>query len=240
MVVEERASHASPVREGASASALTPSLPSTLHSPPQPALHQRVERRLACGLRLIVEPGGAVPVAAVQLWVHTGASLERPEQSGAAHLLEHLVFKGAGDQTGAALTEQIEALGGDLNAWTSLDQTSYTATVPVPALGAALRAVSELAYRPWLRGDDLQRERGVVLEELRGASDDPSSLLGDALRARLWGAHPYGRPVLGFAPTVKASQLPPALPGSVPHPFAEKPPRTSPSCRQSDGRVRRA
>jgi zinc protease len=195
MVVEERASHASPVREGASVPALISSL------------HQRVERRLPCGLRLIVEPGGAVPVAAVQLWVHTGASLERPEQSGAAHLLEHLVFKGAGDQTGAALTEQIEALGGDLNAWTSLDQTSYTATVPVPALGAALRAVSELAYRPWLRGDDLQRERGVVLEELRGASDDPSSLLGDALRARLWGAHPYGRPVLGFAPTVKALRI---------------------------------
>ncbi len=172
-----------------------------------PLPHGRVDRRHRTGLRVVVEPGGAVPVVAAQLWVRTGASLEPDAQAGAAHLLEHLVFKGAGGATGPQMTAEIEALGGDLNAWTGLDHTAYTATVPLAALPTALRVVTDLAFAPWLRGADLAKERGVVLEELRGALDDPQSVLADAVRAALWGPHPYGRPVLGFTPTVKALRV---------------------------------
>ncbi|MBL8619065.1 MAG: insulinase family protein [Deltaproteobacteria bacterium] len=172
-----------------------------------PLPYGRVERGHPSGLRVVVEPGGAVPVVAVQLWVRTGASLEPDAEAGAAHLLEHLVFKGAGKATGPQLTAEIEALGGDLNAWTGLDHTAYTATVPLAALPTALRVVTDLAFAPWLRGADLAKERGVVLEELRGALDDPQSVLADAVRAALWGPHAYGRPVLGFTPTVKALRV---------------------------------
>jgi len=158
---------------------------------------------LSSGLTLVAEPWGVAPVVAVQLWVAAGSSSDPEGASGAAHLLEHMVFKGAGDWEGTALTERVEALGGDLNAWTSIDQTCFHVTVPVSAFETAARLLGTMVLVPWLRADDLTPEQGVVVEEIRGAEDDPTSVLADRMRAAMWGDHPGARPVLGSDASVR-------------------------------------
>jgi len=160
--------------------------------------------QLPSGLHLVSEPWGPEPVVTVQLWVAAGSASEPAEWNGAAHLLEHMVFKGAGDRSGTQWMADIEAAGGDLNAWTSVDQTCFHVTIPLAGFEVAVDCLGALALAPWLKPADLAPERGVVLEEIRGVDDDPASVLGDRMRAALWGVHPCGRTVLGTEATVSA------------------------------------
>jgi zinc protease len=163
-------------------------------------IHHMPER----GPVLVAEPQGPAPVAAIQLWFRTGSARETAGLHGAAHLLEHMVFKGAGAFGQGELVTRIESLGGDLNAWTSFEQTVLHATVPVAHAGVALEVLTAMGTAPHLDPDELERERGVVLEEIRGSKDDPGSVLADATRARAFGAHAYGRPILGTVESVGA------------------------------------
>lgn len=160
--------------------------------------------RLPSGVRLVAEPWGSAPVVAVQVHVGAGSASEPPEWNGAAHLLEHMVFKGGGTRAGAELTAAVEAVGGDINAWTSVDWTCFHITAPIDAFELLVDALADIVLRPWLREDDLRTESGVVLEEIRGADDDAGSVLGDRMRALVWGDHAHGRTVLGTVETVAA------------------------------------
>jgi Predicted Zn-dependent peptidases len=155
-------------------------------------------------LTLVAEPHGPAPVLALQLWFCTGSARERPAEHGAAHLLEHMVFKGAGRFGVGELSARIEGVGGDLNAWTSFEHTALHATVPAPHLDVALEVLGAMGCAPTLDPDELARERAVVIEEIRGSADDPMQVLADATRARAYGGHPYGRPILGTAESVAA------------------------------------
>jgi len=157
---------------------------------------------LPSGLSLVTELWGNAPVVAIQVWVSAGSSSDPETGSGAAHFLEHMVFKGAGTLAGLQLTDSVEAVGGDLNAWTSIDQTCFHVTTPLSGFEVAARALGALAGLPWLLPTDLAPERGVVIEEIRGAQDDPGSLLADAIRKAIWREHPGGRPVLGSEASV--------------------------------------
>ena len=163
-----------------------------------------IYEQLPSGLHLVAEPWGPEQVVTVQIWVAAGSASEPPSWSGAAHLLEHMVFKGAGDRVGTQWMADVEEAGGDLNAWTSVDQTCFHITVPLAGFEGAVQCLSALALSPWLKAEDLTPERGVVLEEIRGSEDDPASVLGDRMRAALWGDHPCGRTVLGTEATVSA------------------------------------
>ncbi len=99
--------------------------------------------------------------------------------------------------------ERIEALGGDLNAFTSYEQTVLHATLPAGREAEAIRLLGEMALRPHLDEAEIDRERDVVIEEIRGSHDDATQLLAESLRARVYGAHPYGRPVLGTERSVR-------------------------------------
>ncbi len=158
----------------------------------------------ANGLSLVAEPHGPAPVVAVQLWFRTGSAWETPAEHGAAHLLEHMVFKGAGRFGVGDLTAAIEAVGGDLNAWTSFEHTALHATVPAARLDVALEVLGAMGGAPTLDAAELEREKAVVIEEIRGSADDPSQVLADAVRARAFGTHPYGRTILGTAESVGA------------------------------------
>ncbi len=150
-----------------------------------------------------VDPGGTAPVSAVYLWLRRGSASERPEELGAAHLLEHMLFKGAGSHAAAEAATRIEGLGGDLNAFTSYEQTVLHATVPAGREEAAIETLAEMAFAPHLDPAELEREKGVVIEEIRGALDDPEDCLAEELRARAHAGHPYGRPILGVEETVR-------------------------------------
>ncbi len=170
--------------------------------PAEPAAGGRVVQRIPGGPLVVAEPWGPVPVVALQIWLPVGAVAESPGLHGAAHLLEHLVFRGAGDRDGAAIMADAEAIGADLNAWTSVEQTAFHLTLPAERVHEGLALLWDLVFRPWLRDEDLASERPIVLEEIRGCADDPAQVLADALRARLYGDHAYGRSVLGTVDSV--------------------------------------
>ncbi len=158
---------------------------------------------LAGGLQLWIQQVDS-PVASAQLWFKAGATDERPDEHGAAHFLEHLLFKGTARRGVGAAAGEIEGLGGDLNAWTTWDETCLHATVYAPRLDGALDVLFDMARHSVLDADELERERQVVLEEIRSYDDDPDSVATDHLQAMLFGDHAYGRPVLGTADSIQA------------------------------------
>lgn len=193
-----------------SAANVTPDVPApagTRSEHTGPVVTQRlVERRTRNGGRIIVLPTGrgrarpGAPVA-IQLWIMAGAAAERPDEHGCAHLLEHMLFKpSAADPVvpGARdIASAIESLGGDVNAFTSHDETVFHATVPVEATADALHALVGPVVAPALEPGEVLREAQVVVEEIKQYADDPGSRASDELLGILFGDHGYGRPVLG-------------------------------------------
>lgn len=165
---------------------------------------------------MLVLPTGAVPgsgangaaargVVALQLWVLSGTAAERAREHGCAHLLEHMLFKPmaiAGPRPSDIATE-IEGLGGDVNAFTSHDETVFHATVPAAATAAAIEALLPPLVTPEIDPEALAKEAEVVVEEIRQYRDDPSSRLQQDVMTALFGEHAYGRPVLGTEQDVR-------------------------------------
>ena len=161
-------------------------------------------RTLPSGARLVVDPVPSSPVAAVYVWLGVGSADEGDGEHGAAHFVEHMLFKGTERRGVGAVVEGIEARGGDVNAWTSLDETVYHATVPAPAWDEALDTLLDMVLGSRFDAEEVENERGVILEEIRGGRDEPERLLGEAIQAAAWGQHPYGRPVIGTSESVTA------------------------------------
>ena len=160
------------------------------------------------GLQVVLEPRpGSAPVAALELWIRTGGAQDPPGRAGLAHLLEHLVFRGTARRTGAAIEAAIELCGGELNAWTSLDQTVLRAVLPSRFVTRGINVLAELALEPRLESTALERERGVVLAELRQGAESPGHRNIADLMALAYGSHPYGRPVIGTNRSVAAVRL---------------------------------
>jgi zinc protease len=156
---------------------------------------------------VVVVPTRGGPVA-IQLWILAGTAAERRHEHGCAHLLEHMLFKptSAGPGVGAAqqartpqydIASAIESLAGDVNAFTSHDETVFHATVPSSAVDPAIRALLGAVAHPRLDPDELRREAKVVVQEIRQADDDPTGRVGQELLEMLYRGHAYGRPVLG-------------------------------------------
>lgn len=169
--------------------------------------------RLDEGLRRTVAPNGLVVAserlpglrsAAVGVWVRAASAHEVPAKLGAAHLLEHLVFKGTERRDARELALALEVRGGSLDAYTGRDTTSYQAHVLDADLPLAVEVLTDLVRRPLLREADLRLEREVVLEEIAGVEDAPEELAFDLHATTLWPDHPYGRPILGTRETVSA------------------------------------
>jgi zinc protease len=160
--------------------------------------------RLASGLRVLVDEVPGAPVAAVYLWVDGGAAEERPGEHGAAHFVEHMLFKGSEARQVGDVATEIEALGGDVNAYTSHEQTVLHATVPAPFWGEALDVLADIALNPRFDADEVELEREVILDEIRGSEDDAGRALSDVVGKDLFRAHPYGRPVIGKPAEVRS------------------------------------
>jgi predicted Zn-dependent peptidase len=127
-----------------------------------------------------------------------GARTERPEENGMAHFLEHLVFKGGEKYADhRAVNETAERMGGVLNAYTSHDLVAFHITVRAEAVGEALDLLTDFVGRPHLNADEIERERGVVIQEINRAKDQPSVVAEHLIDRAAFGEHPLGRPVLG-------------------------------------------
>ena len=167
-----------------------------------------LDRRLENGPRVIVLGGGhhvGAGVVAVQLWIKAGTSAEREDEHGCAHLLEHMTFKPypvAGGETDLALA--IEELGGDVNAFTSHDETVFHATVPAAAGLDGVGIVLDAVLGPRIDPEELARERQVVIEEIKQYDDDPGSCAMQDLVGGLFRGDSYARPVLGKSSEVRS------------------------------------
>ncbi|MFN0063607.1 MAG: M16 family metallopeptidase [Myxococcaceae bacterium] len=163
-----------------------------------------LRRRLDNGLTLIFEPRHAAHVATFQLWVNAGSADERPDQAGLAHLHEHMLFKGTKHRGVGQVAREIEAHGGDINAWTSFDETVYHATLASPSARAGLDVLADALRHSTFEAGELAREIEVVCEEIKRSEDTPSRRASREHFQLAFGDHPYARPVLGTAGSVRS------------------------------------
>ena len=149
------------------------------------------------GLRVITEQVPGVRSVAFGVWVNVGSRDETGTQMGSAHYLEHLLFKGTHKRTAMDISASIEAVGGDLNAFTTKEYTCYYARVLDVDLPLAIDVVCDVVTDALIRTEDVEGERGVILEEIAMHEDDPTDVVHDDFAAVMFGDTPLGRPVLG-------------------------------------------
>lgn len=160
--------------------------------------------RLANGLTVAVDPMKGAQSASIGLYAAVGSRSEPEGLGGLAHLVEHMVFKGARGRTARGIAEAIEDVGGSLNAWTARDQTVFHARTLAPDVGLALELIADLVRAPRLDEAELEREKLVILSELGECLDAPDDLIHDHLLEAAYGMQPLARPVLGREQTIRA------------------------------------
>jgi predicted Zn-dependent peptidase len=148
--------------------------------------------------------------ASLGIWVGAGSRNEETHEHGIAHLFEHMVFKGTKRRTARQIAEEIEAVGGDLNASTSIENTGYYARVLGADVPLALDVLTDILTGSAFDTNELAREQGVILQEIGAANDTPDDLVFDLFQARAFPDQPIGRPILGTPQSVR-SFTPPAL-----------------------------
>jgi predicted Zn-dependent peptidase len=163
-----------------------------------------LQTTLPNGIRIVMEPVPTVPSVALCFWVKSGSRYEQPHQHGMAHFLEHMLFKGTTNRTAVQIAQEIEGRGGVLNASTGKELTYYYARVLREDLPIAVEVLSDLLLNAKLDPAELEREKGVVLEEMRMIEDTPDELLHDLFAEVHWGNHPLGRRIIGSPETVSA------------------------------------
>ncbi len=159
---------------------------------------------LGNGLRVVVDEMPEVESAALGVWVGCGTRHESEELNGMAHMLEHMAFKGTKTRSARAIAEEIENVGGSLNAYTGREITAYHASVLKEDVGLGVEMVADILRNSVFDPDELQRERGVILQEIGQALDTPDDLIFDQFQSTALPGQPLGRPVLGTAESVEA------------------------------------
>jgi len=160
--------------------------------------------QLPNGLQVYLKPDHRAPLVTAQAWVRVGSIDETQEEAGLSHVLEHMLFKGTRHFRADQISRWIEALGGSLNAETSREHTRYYIDVPRDGARQAVTLLSELLYRASFDAGEWNRERPVILEEIKRRNDDPESQLWELFNQTLF-THPrLRRPVIGYPATVEA------------------------------------
>lgn len=159
---------------------------------------------LGNGLRVASRAMPGLETVAVALHAEAGARHEPAALNGIAHLFEHMVFKGAGGRTAREISEAIEDVGGDLNACTDREGTSFAATLLADHMSLGIEVIADMILAPSFQPEDLAREKAVVLQELGEARDTPSDIIFDDLWMAAFPDQPLGRPVLGEAGSIAA------------------------------------
>jgi predicted Zn-dependent peptidase len=152
---------------------------------------------MEAGPTLLVETVPHAQTVAVGAWVRSGSAHETGEVAGITHLLEHLLLRRCGERTPDAISELIDSLGGDVDAFTTREACAVTAHVPAERVDEALDLVLDAMFRPALRADELELERRVVAAEFDLIQDSPIEVAAEQALAACWGDHPLARPVLG-------------------------------------------
>jgi predicted Zn-dependent peptidase len=161
---------------------------------------------LANGFRIVTENMPGLMSASAGIWVNAGGRHERPEQNGIAHFLEHMAFKGTMKRSALKIAEEIEDVGGYINAYTSREMTAYYARVLSADVALALDVIADIVLNPVFDPKEIETERHVILQEIGQALDTPDDIIFDWLQEVSYPNQPFGRTILGPAERVGAFQ----------------------------------
>jgi len=158
---------------------------------------------LANGVRIITEAMPHVRSVSVGIWIGTGARLETSEQNGISHFIEHMLFKGTANRSAEEIARSVDSIGGNLDAFTAKELVCFNTKVLDQHLALAIDVLADLVLHPLFREEDVSKEKGVILEELKMEADSPDYLVHEIFTSNFWKDHPLGKPILGTRETVK-------------------------------------
>src|SRR5215204_6719512 len=163
-----------------------------------------VREVLPNGLRLLTERMPHVRSVSIGIWLARGARHEPIEQSGIAHFVEHMLFKGTATRSAEDIAQTIDSIGGQMDAFTAKEYAGYYLKVLDEHLPLAVDILSDLICNPLFADEDIEREKKVILEEIKMVEDTPDDLVHELFAEGFWSNHPLGRPILGTPASVSA------------------------------------
>jgi len=149
------------------------------------------------GMRILTERMPHVRSVAVGVWVETGSRHEVESRGEVSHLIEHLVFKGTATRSAEAIARTMDSVGGQMDAFTTKENTCFYVQVLDEHLPLAVDLLTDILLHPLFDAEELEREKSVVLQEIRMVEDTPDDIIHDLFAAQIWGGHPLARPILG-------------------------------------------
>ena len=156
------------------------------------------------GLRILTESMPHVRSVSIGVWLARGSRHEPAEHAGIAHFVEHMLFKGTATRSAEDIAQTIDSIGGQMDAFTAKEYASYYLKVLDEHLPLAIEVLADIVRRPKFAADDIEREKKVVLEEIKMVEDTPDDLVHELFSEQFWKDHPLGRPILGVPETVSA------------------------------------
>src|SRR3954452_1619247 len=158
---------------------------------------------LANGVRVITEAMPHVRSVSVGIWIGTGSRREQGEENGISHFIEHMLFKGTSRRSAEDIARSVDSIGGNLDAFTAKELVCFNTKVLDEHLSLAFDVLADLVLHPAFREDDIEKEKGVILEEIKMEADSPDYLVHEIFSSNFWKDHPLGKPILGTPQTVK-------------------------------------
>src|SRR5690348_18170137 len=158
---------------------------------------------LANGVRIITEAMPHVRSVSVGIWIGSGSRRESSEHNGISHFIEHMLFKGTTRRSAEDIARSVDSIGGNLDAFTAKELVCFNTKVLDQHLSLAFDVLADLVLHPLFRQEDIEKEKGVILEEIKMEADSPDYLVHEIFSSNFWKDHPLGKPILGTRETVK-------------------------------------
>jgi predicted Zn-dependent peptidase len=155
------------------------------------------------GVRVITEAMPHVRSVSVGIWIGSGSRRETPEQNGISHFIEHMLFKGTTSRSAEDIARSVDSIGGNLDAFTAKELVCFNTKVLDQHLSQAFDVLADLVLNPMFRPEDIEKEKGVILEEIKMEADSPDYLVHEIFSSNFWKDHPLGKPILGTPQTVR-------------------------------------
>src|SRR5271154_6454658 len=163
------------------------------------------------GLTILTERMNHIRSVAMGVWIRAGSRHELAEVNGISHFVEHMVFKGTKSRSAQIIAREVDAIGGNLDAFTGKETVCFNMKVLDEHVPTALEVLSDLVLNPVFASEEIHRERGVILEEIKMDEDNPDYLVHEIFTQNFWKDHPLGKPILGTKETVKRFERPAVL-----------------------------
>ncbi len=165
---------------------------------------REIERAgLPNGIRIVTEVMPHVRSVSLGVWIGSGSRIERGAENGLSHFIEHMLFKGTKNRSAEDIARSVDSVGGGLDAFTSKELVSFNTKVLDEHLPFAFDVLSDLVLNPMFRHEDIEKEKGVILEEIKMEADQPEFVLHETFLSNFWKGHGLGKPILGTRETVK-------------------------------------